>query len=129
MAITAHIIDAIKVQFIKPIYEEDFVDKGMKAWLTDVEWEEGSECYKLYFDFTDFEAENAKYFKAVFLPNRYTKDLECATDRTLFTAIESGNYTPKYSVYFSITGTERDDVAFAREIKDHLREVLPPTDR
>ena len=29
--ITASFIDAIKVQFIKPIFEDDFVEKGMKA--------------------------------------------------------------------------------------------------
>ena len=29
--IAASFIDAIKVQFIKPIFEDDFVEKGMKA--------------------------------------------------------------------------------------------------
>lgn len=29
--ITASFVDAIKVQFIKPIFEDDFVEKGMKA--------------------------------------------------------------------------------------------------
>lgn len=73
--ITASFIDAIKVQFIKPIFEDDFVEKGMKAWLTDVEWAEREKCYKLYFDFTEFEAENDKYFKATLYPNCYTKTI------------------------------------------------------
>jgi len=75
MTIIVDMIDAIKVQFIKPIFEDDFVEKGMKAWLVDVEWAEREKCYKLYFDFTEFEAENDKYFKATFYPNCYTKTI------------------------------------------------------
>lgn len=124
MTIIVDMIDAIKVQFIKPIFEDDFVEKGMKAWLVDIEWAEREKCYKLYFDFTEFEAENDRYFKATFYPNRHTKAIEEATGRTLFTAKESGWYTPKYSVYLSVgDGEKRDDVAFAREITDYLREV------
>jgi hypothetical protein len=29
--ITAKLVDAIQVQFLKPIFEGDFVEKGMKA--------------------------------------------------------------------------------------------------
>ena len=122
--ITASFVDAIKVQFIKPIFEDDFVEKGMKAWLVDIEWAEREKCYKLYFDFTEFEVENDKYFKATFYSNQHTKAIEGATGRTLLTAKESGCYTPKYSVYLSVgDGEKRDDVAFAREITEYLREV------
>ena len=127
MTIIVDMIDAIKVQFIKPIFEDDFVEKGMKAWLVDVEWAEREKCYKLYFDFTEFEVENDKYFKATFYPNCYTKTIgrvPAALARTLVTAKESGWYTPKYSVYLSVgDGKKRDDVAFAREITKYLREV------
>ena len=124
MTIIVDMIDAIKVQFIKPIFEDDFVEKGMKAWLVDVEWAEREKCYKLYFDFTEFEVENDKYFKATFYPNCHTKAIEEATGRTLFTAKESGWYTPKYYAYLSVgDGEKRDDVAFAREITEYLREV------
>ena len=124
MTIIVDMIDAIKVQFIKPIFEDDFVEKGMKAWLVDVEWAEREKCYKLYFDFTEFEVENDKYFKATFYPNCHTKAIEEATGRTLFTAKESGWYTPKYYAYLSVgDGEKRDDVAFAREITKYLREV------
>ena len=54
-------VDAIKVQFLKPIFEDDFVEKGMNAWLTDIEWDSKENCYNLYFDFSDFEVENDKY--------------------------------------------------------------------
>ena len=122
--IATSFIDAIKVQFLKPIFEDDFVEKGMKAWLVDVEWAEREKCYKLYFDFTDFEAENDRYFKATFYSNQHTKAIEEATGRTLFTAKESGWYTPKYFVYLSVVdGEKRVDDAFAREITEYLREV------
>lgn len=124
MTIIVDMIEPIKVQFIKPIFEDDFVEKGMKAWLVDIEWAEREKCYKLYFDFTEFEVENDRYFKATFYPNYHTKAIEEATGRTLFTAKESGLYTPKYSVYLSVgDGEKRDDVAFAREITEYLREV------
>ena len=114
MTISPKMIDAVKVQFLKPIFEEDFPDKGMKAWLTDIEWDRSSECYKLYFDFTDFEAENLKYFKADY----YDKDR-----KPTLTAIELGIYHPKYSVYWSISHSEPDDEVFEKEIVEYLREV------
>lgn len=124
MTITANIVDAIKVQFLQPIFEDDFVEKGMTAWLTDVEWDTGSQCYNLYFDFSDFEDINLKYFKRVFHPNRHTATIPGAEGRKLFTAFEAGQYEPKYSVYFSCGDMEtRDDDAFARDIKKSLREV------
>ena len=124
MTIIVDMIDAIKVQFIKPIFEDDFVEKGMKAWLTDVEWDSNCKYYRLYFDFTDFEAVNEKYFKRCYHPNRLTAEIETATDRRLFTAREAGLYDSKYSVYLSVgDGEKRDDVAFAREIAQYLREV------
>lgn len=122
--ITAKLVDAIQVQFLKPIFEGDFPEKGMRAWLTDVEWDSRHACYQLFFDFTDFEAVNEKYFKRCYHPNRHTAEIEAATDRRLFTAREAGLYDSKYSVYLSVgDGEKRDDVAFAREIAQYLREV------
>lgn len=96
----------------------------MKAWLVDVEWSERVECYRLYFDFSDFEEENAKYFKAVYHPNIHTKELENKTGRREFTSIEAGHYNPKYDVYFSLKESSiRDDEAFKREILEYLRVV------
>lgn len=125
MTITTNIVSAVKVQFIKPIFEDDFVEKGMTAWLTDVEWNAKTGCYHLYFDFTDFEDINAKYFKRVFHPNRYTANVPNAEGRRLFTAQEAGMYDAKYTVFFTCGDDvdKRDDEAFARDIVDYLREV------
>lgn len=117
--IEVSMIEAIKVQFIKPIFEDDFVEKGMKAWLTDIEWAHREECYHLFFDFTDFEEYNDKYFKETF----YSNDTDSFNVRKLKTAKEVGDYKPKYSVYLSVTGDGRNDEVFAEEIKQYLRVV------
>ena len=117
--IKVDMISAVKVQFKKPIFEEDFVEKGMTAWLTDIQWDEGS--YKLYFDFSEFEGINDKYFKLSYNPNSRTKDI--STARNLFTAKEAGYYHPKHSVYFSVSSDKRDDVLFKKEIMDYLKEL------
>lgn len=108
--IRVNFYDAVKVRFKKPILVEDFVEKGMTAWLTDIEWDAELESYVLYFDFSDFEVENAKYFKLAYK----TQTGEACT------AKEVGQYNPKYSVYFSIPGCCRDDVAFETAIQDYL---------
>lgn len=117
--ITAVIIDPIKVQFLQPIFEDAFPERGMKAWLTEVEWSEQEFCYKLYFDFTEFEAENLKYFTQSY----YHSNPEKYGER-LLTAIEAGHYTAKYDVYFSASNEEeRDDQLFAQTIKAFLQVV------
>lgn len=73
--ISLDMIDAIPVQFLKPLFEDDFVERGMKAWLTKIEWDEGADCYNLFFDFKDFEEENDKYFTECYRPNRHTESL------------------------------------------------------
>lgn len=124
MTITTDFIDAIRVQFKKPIFEDDFVEKGMTAWLVDVEWSTREQCYRLYFDFSDFEEQNAKYFKAVYHPNAHTHELGLQTGRKKFTAIEAGQYHPKYDAYFYPGDSSiRDDEAFKREILAYLQVV------
>ena len=120
--ITADMIDAVRVQFIRPIFEDDFVERGMQAWLTGVEWCERSKCYELFFDFTEFEAVNAKYFRETYYPNARTARL--GVDKSKYTAQEAGQYSPKYSVNFSVGREEvRDDMGFVLAIQDYLREV------
>lgn len=122
--ISVNMVGAVKVQFLKQLCEENFPEKGMLAWLTDVEWDEGYDCYKLFFDFTEFEQQNDKYFKAVFYSNRHTEQLARETGRVMFTAKESGDYEPKYSVYFSAgNAIDRDDALFEQEIQKYLRAV------
>ncbi len=119
--IQVNMVAAQKVIFLKPIFEDDFPEKGMSAWLVDIEWSEKDQCYRLYFDFAEFEAENEKYFKAVYYSNRRTAELEASTGRKQFTAKEAGFYAPKYSVCFHVKGVNRPDhEAFEREIKNYL---------
>lgn len=124
-SIQVNMVDAIMVQFLKPIFEDDFVEKGMTAWLTDVEWDNSNEGYKLYFDFTDFEEQNEKYFKLVYGSNYHTEALQLDRRENKYTAKEAGYYTQKYSVYYnpeSCVGSRNDD-AFERDIRAYLRTV------
>lgn len=73
--ITIDLLDAVKVQFLKQIFEDDFPERGMKAWLTKIEWNEDHCGYDLYFDFSEFEQENEKYFIEVYYSNRHTEKL------------------------------------------------------
>lgn len=123
MSITVDMVDAIKVQFLKPIFEDDFPEKGMVAWLTDVEWDNKTSCYRLYFDFTEFEAQNDKYFKEQYYSNIHTKELP---KKSFYTAKEAGMYSPKYNVLFSTKpceDDEPDDEAFAEQIKSYLKVI------
>lgn len=85
---------AVKVRFKNFIFEDDFPEEGMVAWFTGIEECREYGCYKLYFDFTEFEAENEKYFRADYYNMR---GIPCLT------AKEIGLYNPKYSVYFGNT--------------------------
>lgn len=120
--ISMGIVAATKVRFLKPLHEDDFVEKGMVAWLTDIEWDGTNQCYQLWFDFTDFEEQNKKYFKEIYHPNIHTHAI--STTRSLFTALEAGQYSPKYSAYFSIPGDKRDDAALEKELATYLREIF-----
>lgn len=122
MTFSKEMIDAIKVQFIKPIFEDDFPAKGMKAWLVDIverptygDYNSGEMVYELYFDFSEFEKENFKYFKEQYYGNSITEKAGLYKD--YYTAIETGMYSPKYSVLFSVTNTH-DDLS---TLEDFLR--------
>lgn len=103
---------AQKVIFKKAIDDEGFAEKGMMAWLTCIEWDDKNECYDLWFDFSEFEGRNAKYFRKVFHYNN-----------KLVTAQERGSYDPKCSMFFSTSSSTRDDAAFNREIQEYLHLV------
>lgn len=105
-------IEAKKVVFLKSIFEDDFPEKGMKAWLTDIVKDENSECFKLYFDFTEFEKENEKYFKADYYDDN---NVPCLT------AKEAGLYNPKYSVYFGDIDMTMEEIE--EELKKYLKEI------
>ena len=91
-------VSAIKVQFLKPIFEDDFVERGMTAWLTGIqETEPGT--WELYFDFTDFESINDKYFTKSYWPNSHTRNLPNCDDKK-FTAKEAGMYCNKLTCFY-----------------------------
>lgn len=118
-AIKVEMLEAIKVIFLSPFFEDDFPERGMKAWLTKILWDKKSCCYELFFDFSDFERENEKYFTETFYPNDVTK--KSGIEKNLYTAKEAGYYNSKYSVFFSPSASEtRDDVSFEKEIKKYL---------
>lgn len=95
--------------------------------MTDVKWDSNHGCYKLYFDFSEFEDINDKYFKRVYHSNRYTAQIDAYGTR-LYTAKEAGHYQSKYSVFFSAVVDNKcldvqDNFAFAKSIKQYLKEV------
>ena len=120
--ITVDMLDAIKVKWIKSIFEDDFPERGMICWLTGIDWVDNTKCYKLHFDFSEFEAVNQKYYREEYYENKYTEATGLA--KPLYTALEAGMYTPKYWVYFNCDNMiTRDDTKFAHEIKQYLQVV------
>lgn len=113
MTITVDLLDAVKVQWLSPLEDDTFVERGMKSWLTGVEWNAEHLAYELFFDFSDFELENDKYFRA-----DYYDDSGDAV-----TAKEAGFYNPKYSVLFGLTPDARDDNMFSIEIEKYIKGV------
>jgi len=126
--ITVNMLQAKKVVFLKPLFEDDFAERGMTAWLTKIEWNPKVDCYELFFDFTEFEAENDKYLTRVYHPNRHTSVIDPNKNHRFYTAKEAGVYTNKTASYCSPMKNgkcvdSRDDEAFAETIKEFLLEV------
>lgn len=103
---------AVRVAFKKPIFDDDFVERGMQAWF--VGWEKDAKVGSLllYFDFADFEQQNEKYFRRTFYGTS-------SSDKRLLTAHEAGQYDPKYSVYFGDLETQALEQIDA-ELEDYL---------
>ena len=114
MTISVDMLDAIKVQFLKPIFEDDFVERGMKAWLTKIE--KTDDMYKLYFDLTEFEHENDKYMtESFYMHGKLGKDLG--------TAKEAGYYCNKTSFFFCTKDFGANDETFSDDISEYLKEI------
>lgn len=118
--IDVDMIEAVEVVFKKPIFEEDFVERGMSGWLTGIEWDDRHGCYELYFYFGEHFDQNLKYFREVYHPNKYTTSIQANTGRSLFTAIEANMYTPYLKINYSVEGDVRDDKKLARELMRYL---------
>lgn len=121
--IKVDMLDAIKVQFLKSLCDEDFTQRGMKAWLVKIEYNGDYEAYELFFDMSEFEAENDKYFINCYYPNIHTRDIP--GDRSLFTAKEAGWYYPKFSSFLGMDNIPEGNRAayFEEEIKNYLKVV------
>jgi hypothetical protein len=78
----------IAVVFNEVIFDDDFVEPGMRAFLTGIERCD-SNTLTLFFYFGDDEEYNKKFFRRTF----YSKD----STRQLL-ATETDNYDPYYSV-------------------------------
>ena len=113
------ITEAIEIQFIKPIFEEDFVEAGMQAWLVKIEREPDGSVYTLYFNFSDFEVVNDKYFIECF----YKTDQETGK-KSLVTAMEAGYYEPRYSVYFCTSDGAANPDTFSEDLSQYIKRVL-----
>lgn len=111
MFITPNPKEAVHVVFLKPIFEDDFVETGMEAWFLAAEWDRKTECFKLFFNFSDFERVNDKYFRETYHPNVHTKQNCPDSTRKFFTAQEAGWYNPRYSVHMSVPGVTADNYA------------------
>lgn len=108
-----NMLEAIKVQFLKPIFEDDFPERGMKAWLTAIDKCESERCWKLFFDFTEFEEENDKYMKVKYYDDNYNSN-------PTLTAKEVGLYSNKYSVYFGDLDI-KEYGTFTEQISEYLK--------
>lgn len=102
---------AIKVRFRREIFEDDFPEAGMKAWLTKIEYYKSVGCYKLHFDFTEFEDRNEKYLTADYYDENHIPRL---------TAREVGLYSNKYSAYF---GDDYDPETLNEELAKYLEVI------
>jgi len=109
MEIKEDMLDAIEVKFLQPIFSEDFVERGMVAWLVNIQ-KTDKDCWKLHFNFKDFEDYNDIYFIADYLDS---KGIACLT------AKDKGLYKQRYSVYFGRTDIEKYG-SFEEQIKDYL---------
>ena len=89
-----------KVLFKKPIFEDDFPEAGMVAWLVGADYDSAEDMHDLHFDFDEFFEHNKQFFTPDYYPNRHTVELEKIFGRKLFKAYEAGGYDPNYSVYF-----------------------------
>ena len=98
--------------------DESFIERGMVAWFTGFEWDSRKECYQLFFDFSDFMCENSKYFREIYYENDLTKKL--GVQKKFYTALETGDYNPKYWVYFSAEDGKNDDNLLCELITKHF---------
>jgi hypothetical protein len=85
----------IGVRFRKPIFDDDFVEAGMRAWFTGFEvYPDGEIKLFFYFGADDYN-HNKRLFRKAYYKN--------GDKNTLVTAEEAGYYEEYYSVYAMAT--------------------------
>lgn len=86
-------LDKITVQFKKSIFEDYFVEKGMKADLVMVD--KGDHFYHLHFNFEPYFEHNKQFMIDAYYPNNNTRELP---EKELYNALEAGMYSHKLEV-------------------------------
>lgn len=101
------------VTFVKPFYDHDFVEAGMKAYLASATKQ--GEGVTLLFDFGDFLEYNTPLFKKKYeLPISETKR---------YTALEAKTYGRHYSVFVE-TPTKMEDQTNLESLVESLSDYL-----
>lgn len=101
-------LDAIKVQFLGTINDEDFFVRGLKGWLTGVRRCENLRHWEIYIDLTEFQEENEKYFRPVY----YDSD-----NQPTLTARECGEYRNKNAIPFG----DFDNGSFESQMEKYFK--------
>lgn len=95
----------IKVKFKQTIFEDEFVESGMIAYLTKVEIDknasdvEEEKVYCLWFNQEPFANYNEILLTECYYPNIHTKGL---LDKQYYTAKEAGMFKIRWTSYLSV---------------------------
>ena len=109
----------VKVEFIKSLFEDDFVESGMIAKLYHVEYSERFECWKLWFDFTGFEEHNDTLMEDVY---SYPSHAYTGPTKSAYNGHEAGMYDEYLMRYFGKDfGISVEE--FEADIKNYLKVI------
>lgn len=92
----------IKIKFKQTIFEDEFVESGMIAYLTKVEIDESDSeetVYCLWFNQEPFAKYNQTLLTECYYPNIHTKGLP---DKQYYTAKEAGMFKMRWTSYLSV---------------------------
>jgi len=95
----------IKVKFKQTIFEDEFVESGMIAYLTKVEIDENAsdveeeKVYCLWFNQEPFASYNEILLTDCYYPNIHTVDLP---KKQYYTAKEAGMFKMRWTSYLSV---------------------------
>ena len=110
------------ITFKKPIFEDSFIEPGMRAKITKVEYSERDEAYIIYFDLSDYFEHNKVLLTESYFPNKYTEKLLA---KPMYTALEANAYTSTTSEYLFVGNGTRDDVLFNQVLQEFCEDFDP----